>query len=49
MCKNVWRHGTVGTPGGEIPFCESEIDCVARETPGCVADISVGVADSFQS
>ena len=40
MRKNNWRH-----LDNEIPFQESEIDCDATKTPGCVADISVSVVD----
>ena len=38
--QNNWRH-----LDKEIPFRESEIDCDATKTPGCVADISVSVVD----
>ena len=38
--KNNWRH-----LDKEILFAESEIDCDATKTPGCVADISVSVVD----
>ena len=38
--------GDIGHLDKEIPFREGEIDCDATKAPACVANISVGGADS---